>query len=135
VTVKSHSIPPRRLSICVYVTLPTSRATWFAVSRSMNSGEPAPVTSSFANEDSSNSAAASRHARCSAPIAGDQCIPAQPRGRRASSPAAAFASYQFTRSHPDFSPNTAPWLWCHGYTGDMRSGRPAARSWLGYLMS
>ena len=39
---------------------------------------------------------ASRHARCSAPIAGDQWRPAQPRGRSASSPAASLAAYQFT---------------------------------------
>jgi hypothetical protein len=135
VIVKSHSIPPRRLSICVYVTLPISRATLFAESRSRNSAAPGPVTSSLANEDSSNSAAASRQARCSAPIAGDQCFPAQPRGRRDSSPAAAFASYQLTRSQPDFSPNAAPCAACHGYAGDIRSGRPAWRSWLGYLMS
>ena len=50
----------------------------------------------------------SRHARCSAPTAGDQSFPAQPRGRSASSPLGAFDSNQFARSQPDFSPNTAP---------------------------
>jgi hypothetical protein len=44
-------------------------------------------------------------ARHSASIAGDQCIPAQPRGRRSSSPAGMFESNQLTRSQPDFSPN------------------------------
>jgi len=43
-------------------------------------------------------------ASASAPIAGDQCMPAQPRGRRSGSPAAAFDSNQFGRSQPDFSP-------------------------------
>jgi len=42
VTVKSHSIPPRALSIDVYVIAPTSRATRFAHSDSRNS--PASVT-------------------------------------------------------------------------------------------
>ena len=83
---KSHSIPPRSFSICVYVTRPTSRATRFAQRRSRKSAAPAPVTSSFANDDSSKIAAVSRQARCSAPIAGDQCLPAQPRGRSDSSP-------------------------------------------------
>ena len=87
---------------------PISRATRFAVSPSRKAAAPAPDTSSFANEDSSNSAAVARHARASAPIAGDQWRPAQPRGRSASSPAASFTAYQFTRSQPDFSPNTAP---------------------------
>ncbi len=108
VTVKSHSIPPRGLSICVYVTWPTSRATRLAHSPSRNSAAPGPVTSSFANEVSSKSAADSRQARCSAPIAGDQIFPAQPRGRSDSSPAAEFDSNQFARSQPDFSPKEAP---------------------------
>ena len=47
----------------------------------------------------------------------------------------AFDSYQFTRSQPDFSPNAARCSTCQSYTGDTRSGRPAERSWLGYLMS
>ncbi len=110
VTVKSHSIPPLGLSICVYVTCPMSRATRLAQRPSRNSAAPGPVTSSFANEVSSKSAAASRQARCSAPIAGDQIFPAQPRGRSDSSPAAAFDSNQFARSQPDFSPKEAPSL-------------------------
>ena len=75
---------------------------------------PGPAISSLANEDSSNRPARSRVARCSAPIAGDQCIPAQPRGRSDSSPAGALGSYQLTRSQPDFSPNAAPCSLCHG---------------------
>ena len=134
-TVKSHSIPPRELSICVYVMRPTSRATRLSHSRSSSSAAPGPLTSIFENDVSSNSAAASRQAACSAPMAGDQCMPAQPRGRSASSPAASLVAYQFTRSQPDFSPNTAPCPRCHSYTGETRSGRPAWRSWLGYLMS
>ena len=108
VTVKSHSIPPRGFSICVYVTAPTSRATRFAHMRSRKSAAPSPLTSIFANDVSSKSAAASRQARCSAPIAGDQRRPVQPRGRSASSPAASFGSNQFARSQPDFSPKAAP---------------------------
>ena len=87
---------------------PTSRATRLSHRCSSSSAAPGPLTSIFANEVSSNSAAASRQAACSAPMAGDQCIPAQPRGRSASSPASSLASYQFTRSQPDFSPNAAP---------------------------
>jgi hypothetical protein len=108
VTVKSHSMPPRWFSICVYVIAPTSRATRLSHIRSRKSAAPAPTTSIFAKEVSSKSAAVSRQARCSAPIAGDQISPAQPRGRRLSSPLAAFGSNQFARSHPDFSPNDAP---------------------------
>ncbi len=74
---------------------PTSRATRFAQSRSRKSAAPSPETSIFANEVSSKSAAVSRQARCSAPIAGDQSRPAQPRGRSDSSPRAAFGSNQF----------------------------------------
>ena len=58
--------------------------------RPRNAVAPGPPTSSLANELSSNSPAARRVASASAPIAGDQCSPAQPRGRSASSPAAAF---------------------------------------------
>ena len=115
--------------------LPGSRATRFAVSRSRKAAASGPETSSLAKEDSSNSAAVSRQARASAPIAGDQWRPAQPRGRSDSSPAAALASYQLTRSQPAFSPNAAPCAACHAYAGESRSGRPARRSWLGNLMS
>jgi hypothetical protein len=96
------------LSICVYVIAPISRATRLSHSRSRKSAAPSPTTSIFAKEVSSNSAAVVRQATCSAPIAGDQRRPAQPRGLSDSSPCAAFASYQFTRSQPDFSPKTAP---------------------------
>ena len=126
VTVKSHSIPPRRLSICVYVTAPTARATRLSHRCSRNSAAPGPTTSILANEDSSNSAAVSRAARCSAAIAGDQCIPAQPRGRSDSCPQPALLSYQLTRSHPDFSPNAAAVLDGASRTReDVRNGRPA----------
>ena len=57
---------------------PTSRATRFAQSDSRNAAAPAPETSIFANEVSSKRAAASRQARCSAPVAGDQRRPAHP---------------------------------------------------------
>ena len=97
----------------------------------MNSAAPGPEISIFANDDSSKIAAASRVARCSAPIAGDQCMPAQPRGRSDSSPRSAFDSYQLTRSQPDFSPNSAPCSRCHAFAGETRRGRPASRSWFG----
>ena len=73
--------------------------------------------------------------QCQAPIAGDQISPAQPRGRRASSPWAAFGSNQFARSQPDFSPKDAPSSCRRAYVGAVRNGRPARRSWPGYLMS
>ena len=66
------------------------------------------MTSIFANEVSSKRPARSRVAIASAWIAGDQFWPAQPRGRSASSPSAAFGSNQFARSQPDFSPKLAP---------------------------
>src|SRR4029078_8034064 len=59
VTGKSHSIPPRGLSICVYVTRPVSRATRLAQRRSRKSAAPAPTTPSFATDDSAHSADAS----------------------------------------------------------------------------
>ena len=45
--------------------------------------------------------------------------------------AAAFASYQFTRSQPDFSPKAASCSRCQALAGDIRSGRPAWRSCAG----
>jgi hypothetical protein len=87
VTVKSHSMPPRAFRHCVYVTAPTSRATSLSHSHSISSAAPGPVTSILANDDSSNSPADSRVAACSAPVAGDQPRPAQPRGRSEPSPA------------------------------------------------
>ena len=108
VAVKSHSIPPRLFSIDVYVIAPTSRAPSLSQRCSRKAGAPSPETSIFAKLVSSKSAAVSRVAPCSAPIAGDQSRPAQPRGRNDSSPRAVFGSNQFGRSQPDFSPNTAP---------------------------
>jgi hypothetical protein len=87
---------------------PTARSTSFPHIRWRNAAAPGPDTSILANELSSKSPARSRVAAASAWIAGDQCWPAQPRGRRPSSPWAAFGSNQFGRSQPDFSPNTAP---------------------------
>ena len=60
---------------------------------------------------SSNRPAARRVASASAPIAGDQCIPAQPRGRRRLvARRRRSSSNQFGRSQPDFSPKAAPRL-------------------------
>ena len=64
-------------------------------------------TSNFAKLVSSNSAARSRTARCSATIAVDHCSPAQPRGRRSSWAPSSFDRNQFARSQPAFSPNSA----------------------------
>ncbi len=119
----------------MYVTRPTSRATRFAQSPSRKSAAPAPVTSSFANDDSSKSAARSRQATCSAPIAGDQSFPAQPRGRSDPSPSAALGSNQLARSQPAFSPNAPPSSVSRAYVDETRSGRPAVRSWPGYFTS
>src|SRR5688572_18459509 len=58
---------------------PTSRPTLLSQRLSRKSAAPAPRTSILANDVSSNRAAASRQARCSAPIAGDQTSPAHPR--------------------------------------------------------
>ena len=101
----------------------------------MNSGALGPETSIFAKDVSSKIAARSRQATCSAPIAGDQSLPAQPRGRSDSSPAAAFDSNQFARSQPDFSPKAAPSSASRLYAGETVLGRPACRSWPGYLTS
>jgi len=62
----------------------------------------------LAKEVKSKIAADSRHALCSTPIAGDHSRPAQPWGRSDWSPEVPLGSNQFTRSHPDFSPNAAP---------------------------
>ena len=91
----------------MYTTVPTGRSIRFPHSRSRNPSAPGPSTSSFENDDWSKSATASRAARASVSIAGDQFSPAQPRGRSDSSPRAAFDSYQLTRSQPPFSPKDA----------------------------
>ena len=108
-------MPPRRFSSWVYVMLPTLRSTSLAHSHCSSAAAPGPTSSILANDVSSNSAAVVRVASASAPIAGLQCSPAQPRGRRASSvwasatPAPpALGSNQFARSHEDFSPKDAP---------------------------
>jgi hypothetical protein len=108
ITDRSASIPPRGLRSCVYTTVPTGRSIRFEQRRSRNASAPCPSTSIFEKDDWSNSATASRAARASTSIAGDQFSPAQPRGRRASSPRPAFDSYQLTRSQPPFSPKDAP---------------------------
>ena len=109
VTVKSHSMPPRAFSICVYVIAPTSRATRLSQSRSSSSAAPAPEISIFANDDSSKSAAASRQASVLGADRG-RPEPARPaaRAQRLVARWAAFGSNQFARSQPDFSPKTAP---------------------------
>jgi len=85
-----------------------------AIRQRMNDAAPGPVTSILENEVSSKMAARSRHARCSAAMAGDQISPAHPRGRSDGSPSSAFRSNQLTRSQPDFSPHTAPSSWSRG---------------------
>ena len=87
---------------------------------------PARSTSILAKLDSSNSPAAERVARCSVTIAVDQCSPAQPRGRRCSWAGSSLLRYQLTRSHPLFSPNSAPSSWWRAYAGGVCSGRPGA---------
>ena len=91
----------------MYTTVPTGRSIRFPHNRSRNASAPGPSTSIFENDDWSKSATASRAARASTSIAGDQFSPAQPRGRSDSSPPAAFDSYQLTRSQPPFSPKDA----------------------------
>src|SRR3954454_24231258 len=125
-------MPPRRLSIDVYTTVPTGTSTSFPHTHWRSAVAPEPSTSSFENEDSSNSAAVVLVARASAPMAGLQCPPAQPVGRVPSSAAGsatpapdAFGSNQFGRSQPDFSPKTAPRAASRAYAGERRSGRPA----------
>ena len=133
VTVRSAWIPPRLSSSCVYTIEPTARSMSFPATPWRKAQAPGPTTSSFANDVSSNSAAAPRVARASAAIAGDQWRPAQPRGRRRSSAArppkrgsSALGSNQLGRSQPDFSPKTAPRSARTSYVGDVRSGRPAS---------
>ena len=111
---------------------PTGLSTSFAHSRCRNATAPGPSISIFAKLDSSKMAAACRVASASAPIAGDQCSPAQPRGRVASSAArvdtpapSSFGVNQFGRSHIDFSPKTAPRAASRLYVGAIRRGRPA----------
>src|SRR4249920_2039902 len=110
---------------------PTGTSTSLAHIVWRNATAPGPTISILANEVSSNRPAARLVAIASAPIAGDQYSPAQPRGLSPSSPAAAFESNQFGRSQPDFSPNAAPKPSRIGYVGAIRSGRPDCRSSLG----
>src|SRR5437588_5380897 len=53
VTVKSHSIPPRALSIDVYTTVPGGLPTSLSQSRWSKSSAPGPATQSLANDVSS----------------------------------------------------------------------------------
>ncbi len=105
---KSHSIPPRVFNIEVYVMAPGRLSTSFAHNPWRKPTAPGPVISILAKLDSSNSAAASRQARCSVTMAVDQCWPAQPRGRCDSCSRSALDQYQLTRSQPLFSPSSAP---------------------------
>ena len=123
VTVKSHSIPPRSFSICVYVIAPTSRATLLSQRCSRKSAAPAPETSIFANDVSSKSAAGLASGTVLGADRGRPEPPAQPRGRSDSSPAAAFGSNQFARSQPDFSPKAAPSS-CEPRVGGGEAQRP-----------
>src|SRR5438552_14333607 len=50
VIVKSHSMPPPSLSICVYVRWPTSRATRLSARPSRKSAAPRPPISILAND-------------------------------------------------------------------------------------
>ena len=85
VTVTSHSMPPRRLSIDVYVTEPTGLSTRLAHS-SLRGRRPRPARSPRSWRSSTRRTArpSMRVARCSVTIAVDQCSPAQPRGRKCS---------------------------------------------------
>ena len=70
----------------MYASEPGGPSTRPANARAANSAAPGPVISILAKDDSSNSATASRAARCSGSTHGDQPCPAQPRGRRSSEP-------------------------------------------------
>ena len=62
-------------------------------------------------------------------MAVDQCCPAQARGRRVSCSRSALDQYQLTRSHPLFSPMSAPKADVAGCTplASVAAGRPGAR--------
>jgi hypothetical protein len=66
VTVKSHSIPPRRLSICVYAMRPTSRTTRLSHSDSRNAAAPGPASSISHSSTRGSAAAPSSRSKCSA---------------------------------------------------------------------
>src|SRR6185503_3459295 len=74
------------------------------------SNAPGPSTSSLEKDVSSNSPATSRVARVSAAMAEDQLSRAQPErsGIEAALESFSFGANQFGRSHPPFSPKTAP---------------------------
>ena len=78
-------MPPRRFSSCGVGDAADrdGRRRWRTATAAAPP-RPDPTTSIFANDVSSNSAAVVRVASASAPIAGLQCSPAQPRGRSAS---------------------------------------------------
>src|SRR5712692_5890314 len=85
VIVKSHSIPPRWLSICVYVIAPTSRATLLSHNRSRKSAASSPEISILAKDVSSKSAAGDvlrsdrRRPQATGPAARPQRLVAQSR--------------------------------------------------------
>src|SRR5258706_15262226 len=71
-TVKSHSMPPRALSIWVYVTVPIGLSISFAQSRCRKSKAPEPCTSIFEKDVSSKSATVLRVVRVFEARAKDQ---------------------------------------------------------------
>src|SRR2546425_52831 len=117
-------MPPRSLRSCVYVTEPTRLSTSLSARRWSKLSAPAPDTSSLLKEVSSKRQAPSRAARCSPSIAVDQWRDDQPRGVQVRGECLAFASSQFGRSHPAFSPKAAPSASTRAWAGERLSPRP-----------
>ena len=110
--VRSCLKPPLGVSSGVYTTRPTGTFIWRIATCWTVLRAPGPVTSKIANALRSIIAARSRIARCSALMIGDHQRDSHSASRFVtlspySSSNPAFDSYQFGRSHPAPSTNTA----------------------------
>src|SRR3989442_3309757 len=117
VMVRSPSPPPRGFSIWVYVTAPTGLSRSLSVSHCRAPSAPRPCTSNLLNEQKSKIPAVVRVAACSAGIAGDQLCRTHPVGVGPGESATSLTLHQLGRSHPAFSPKTAPRVTRRGYGG------------------
>src|SRR3989441_6567216 len=104
VIVRSHSTPPRGLSICVYVTAPTGLSRSLSVSHCKIPSAPGPCTSNLLKEEKSKIPAAVRVATCSAGMADDQLCRIQPEGAGPGESSTSLALHQLGRSQPAFTP-------------------------------
>ncbi len=126
--VRSARKPPSASSSDVYTTRPTLTSIWATAADCTTSSAPGPVTSRTANADRSTSPQASRMARCSALMTGDHQRASHSAVRSISRPSyrpssSSLQAYQFGRSQPAVSMNTAPSARSRSCMGGSRTPR------------